>query len=215
MMIYLLNIILLFSLNGSDFRDELKDYLTRQLTMYDSFEYEIMQMPKDYSSISIEKGTALNLNRNIVSVPVLLVKENKKSESLVKVKLRLYKKVVTVLNKIESKTDLNSSEFDLKTLDVSLLKGTPFFSLDEVSLFRTKIKLNPGSILTREALEAKPVIKSGDLVKASLINGNVVITIEANARQEGAVGEVIRVVTKNKKQYRAKVVDSTNVNILE
>lgn len=215
MMLYLLNIIMLFSLNGSDFRDELKDYLTRQLTMYDSFEFEIMQMPKDYSSISIEKGTALNLNRNIVSVPVLLVKENKKSESLVKVKLHLYKKVATVRNKIESKTDLNSSEFDLKTLDVSLLKGTPFFSLDEVSSFRTKIKLNSGSILIHEALEAKPVIKSGDLVKASLINGNVVISIEANARQEGAVGEVIRVVTQNKKQYRAKVVDPTNVNILE
>ena len=215
MMLYLLNIIILFSLNGSDFRDELKDYLTRQLTMYDSFDYEIMQMPKDYSSISIEQGTALNLNRNIVSVPVLLVKENKKSESLVKVKLHLYKKVVTVRNKIESKTDLNSSEFDLKTLDVSLLKGTPFFSLDEVSSFRTKIKLNSGSILIHEALEAKPVIKSGDLVKASLINGNVVISIEANARQEGAVGEVIRVVTQNKKQYRAKVVDQTNVNILE
>ena len=215
MMLYLLNIIILFSLNGNEFRDELKDYLTRQLTMYDSFDYEIMQMPKDYSSISIEQGTALNLNRNIVSVPVLLVKENKKSESLVKVKLHLYKKVVTVRNKIESKTDLNSSEFDLKTLDVSLLKGTPFFSLDEVSSFRTKIKLNSGSILIHEALEAKPVIKSGDLVKASLINGNVVISIEANARQEGAVGEVIRVVTQNKKQYRAKVVDQTNVNILE
>ncbi|MDP3150464.1 MAG: flagellar basal body P-ring formation chaperone FlgA [Ignavibacteria bacterium] len=215
MMLYLLNIIILFSLNGNEFRDELKDYLTRQLTMYDSFDYEIMQMPKDYSSISIEQGTALNLNRNIVSVPVLLVKENKKSESLVKVKLHLYKKVVTVRNKIESKTDLNSSEFDLKTLDVSLLKGTPFFSLDEVSSFRTKIKLNSGSILIHEALEAKPVIKSGDLVKASLTNGNVTITIEANARQEGAVGDLIRVVTQNKKQYRAKVVDQTNVNILE
>lgn len=215
MMLYLLNIIMLFSLNGSDFRNELKEYLTRQLTMYDSFDYEIMQMPKDYSSILIEKGTALNLNRNIVSVPVLLVKDNMTSESLIKVKLRLYKKVVTVRNKIESKTDLNASEFEFKTLDVSLLNGTPFFSLEEVFSFRTKIKLNPGSILIHEALEAKPVIKSGDLVKASLINGNVVITIEANARQEGAVGEVIRVVTQNKKQYRAKIVDATNVNILE
>ncbi|MFA4923752.1 MAG: flagella basal body P-ring formation protein FlgA, partial [Ignavibacteriaceae bacterium] len=70
-------------------------------------------------------------------------------------------------------------------------------------------------ILIREVLEEKPVIQSGDLVKASFINGNVIVSMEANARQEGAVGEIIRVVTQNKKQYRVKVVDSLNVNILE
>lgn len=215
MMLYFLHIILLFSLNGGDFRDSLKDYLTKQLSMYDSFDYEIMQMPKDYSSLSIIGGTALNLNRNILSVPVLLVKENGKSESFIKVKLHLYKNVVTVKNKIRSRSDLNPSDFEVKTLDVSLLKGTPFFSLEEISSFRTKIALNPGTILVREVLEAKPVIQSGDLVKASLTNGNVTVTIEANARQEGAPGEIIRVVTQNKKQYKAKVVDSSNVNILE
>lgn len=215
MMLYLLNIIILFSLNGNDFRDSLKDYLTKQLSMYDSFDYEIMQMPKDYSSLSIVGGTALTLSRNIVSVPVLLVKENKKTESFIKVKLHLYKNVVTVRNKIRSRSDLNASDFEVKSLDVSLLKGIPFTSLEEISSFRTKIALNPGTILVREVLEAKPVIQSGDLVKASLTNGNVTVTIEANARQEGAPGEIIRVVTQNKKQYKAKVVDSSNVNILE
>lgn len=215
MMLYLLNIIILFSLNGNDFRDSLKDYLTKQLSMYDSFDYEIMQMPKDYSSLSIVGGTALTLNKNIVSVPVLLVKENKKTESFIKVKLHLYKNVVTVRNKIRSRSDLNASDFEVKSLDVSLLKGIPFTSLEEISSFRTKIALNPGTILVREVLEAKPVIQSGDLVKASLTNGNVTVTIEANARQEGAPGEIIRVVTQNKKQYKAKVVDSSNVNILE
>ncbi len=215
MMLYLLNIIILFSLNGNDFRDSLKDYLTKQLSMYDSLDYEIMQMPKDYTSLLIVDGSALTLNRNIVSVPIMLVKEKKKSESFIKVKLHLYKNVVTVRNKIRGRSDLNASDFAVKSLDVSLLKGTPFTSLEEIASFRTRIALNPGTILVREVLEAKPVIQSGDLVKASLTNGNVTVTIEANARQEGAPGEIIRVVTQNKKQYKAKVVDSSNVNILE
>ncbi|MFA6978839.1 MAG: flagellar basal body P-ring formation chaperone FlgA [Ignavibacteriaceae bacterium] len=214
-MLYLLNIIILFSLNGNDFHESLKDYLTKQLSMYDSFDYEIVEMPKDYSSLSIVNGTALTVNRNIVSVPVLVIKENKKSESFIKIKLHLFKNVVTVRNKIRSRSDLNDSDFEVKSLDVSLLKGIPFSSLEEISSFRTKIALNPGTILVREVLEAKPVIQSGDLVKASLTNGNVTVTIEANARQEGAPGEIIRVVTQNKKQYKAKVIDSSNVNILE
>lgn len=215
MMLYLLNIIILFSLNGNDLSDSLKDYLTKQLSMYDSFDYEIVQMPKNYSSLSIVDGGALTLMRNIVSVPVMMVKEKKKSESFIKVKLHLYKNVVTVRNKIRSKSNLIVSDFETRTLDVSLLRGTPFTSVEEISSFRTKIALNPGTILVREALESKPVIQSGDLVKASLTNGNVTVTIEANARQEGAPGEIIRVVTQNKKQYKAKIVDSSNVNILE
>ncbi|MCK9211150.1 MAG: flagellar basal body P-ring formation chaperone FlgA [Ignavibacteriaceae bacterium] len=215
MMLYLLNIVFLFSLNGNDFRNSLKEYLEKQLSMYDSFEYEVMQIPEDYSSIEIVNGQALKLDKNIVTVPVLLIKENKKRESRVTVKVRLYKNVATVINKVEGKRNLNSSDFELKSLDVSLLKGTPFYSLESINSFRTKIALNPGTILIRETLEEKPVIQSGDLVKASFVNGNVIVTMEANARQEGAVGEVIRVVTQNKKQYRAKVVDSSNVNIIE
>ena len=230
MMLYLLNIVFLFSINGpassegsfgqgeNDFRNSLKEYLEEQLSMYDRFEYEIIPDTigtEDYSTIEIVHGTALKLDKNIVTVPVLLTKENKKRESCVKVKLRLYKNVVTVRNKVGSKKDLNASDFELKSLDVSLLKGTPFSSLEEINSFRTKIALTPGRILIREVLEEKPVIQSGDLVKASFINGNVIVSMEANARQEGAVGEIIRVVTQNKKQYRAKVVDSLNVNILE
>jgi len=215
MMLHLLNIIFLFSLNGSDFRSSLKDYLDKQLSMYERFEYEIISMPEGYASIEILSATALNMNKNILTVPVFLIKENKKSEAVVKVKLRLYKNVVTVRNKIESKKNLNAADFELRTLDVSLLRGTYFTSLEEISSYRTKVALHPGAILIREVLVAKPVIKSGDLVKASLKNGSVTITIEANARQEGAVGDVIRVVTQNKTQYKAKVVDSSNVNILE
>jgi len=214
-MLHLLNIIFLFSLNGSDFRSSLKDYLDKQLSMYERFEYEIISMPEGYASIEILSATALNMNKNILTVPVFLIKENKKSEAVVKVKLRLYKNVVTVRNKIESKKNLNAADFELRTLDVSLLRGTYFTSLEEISSYRTKVALHPGAILIREVLVAKPVIKSGDLVKASLKNGSVTITIEANARQEGAVGDVIRVVTQNKTQYKAKVVDSSNVNILE
>jgi len=215
MLIYLLNIILLFSSTGNDFQTSLKKYLEKQLSMYNKFEYEIIQMPKDYSSIEIISGTELELNGNRLMIPVLLTKESKKRESHITVKLRLYKNVVTVINKIESRKDLSASDFEMKNLDVSLVRGTPFSSLEEINSYRTKIALNPGTILIREVLEEKPVIQNGDLVKASFINGNVTVSIEANARQEGAVGDIIRIVTQSKQQYKAKVIDSSNVNILE
>ncbi|MFA6596778.1 MAG: flagellar basal body P-ring formation chaperone FlgA [Ignavibacteriaceae bacterium] len=183
--------------------------------MYNKFEYEIIQMPKDYSAIEIISGTELELNGNRLMIPVLLTQESKKRESHITVKLRLYKNVATVINKVESRKDLSASDFEMKNLDVALVRGTPFSSLEEINNYRTKIALNPGTILIREVLEEKPVIQNGDLVKASFINGNVTVSIEANARQEGAVGDIIRIVTQSKQQYKAKVIDSSNVNILE
>lgn len=183
--------------------------------MYDDFEYEIMQMPEKYSAIEIITGSPLNMSANVITVPVVVTLEKSKRSSCIKLRLHLYKNVLTAKNKIESRSLLNAADFELKKIDVSFVKGTPVSSLDEVNRFKTKVAITPGRILVREILEPKPVILNGDLVKASLSNGNVTVSLEANARQDGAVGEIIRVVTPDKKQYRAKVVDSSNVNILE
>jgi len=60
-----------------------------------------------------------------------------------------------------------------------------------------------------------PLIKSGDKINVSTIRGSVIVTADAIARQDGRLGEVIRIVTKNNKQFKAKVIDSNNVILVE
>jgi len=60
-----------------------------------------------------------------------------------------------------------------------------------------------------------PIMLSGGKVNAHAISGNVVVSIEAFARQDGAEGDVIRIITKEKKIFKARVIDGLNVQILE
>ena len=43
----------------------------------------------------------------------------------------------------------------------------------------------------------------------------MVVTFDAFSRQDGIPGGVITIISKDKKQYKAKVVDSHNVTIIE
>lgn len=41
------------------------------------------------------------------------------------------------------------------------------------------------------------------------------VSTDAYARNDGSIGDVISIRTKSSKQFRAKIVDSKNVNIIE
>lgn len=215
MILTIIHIAALIFLGGNSFDQELKLYLEKQFSLYDGFSYEIIQSPKEVSALTVNEAEPLKVVENMVSVPVFYNKDGKQKATTVKLRLHLFQQVVTAVKKIKSREDLSPADFTLERQDITLFKGTPITSLSEVVNYKTKISLYPGKILTKEIVELKPVVLSGDLVKASITNGNVTISLEANARQDGAVGDVIRVVTQTKKQYRAKVMDSTNVNIIE
>jgi flagella basal body P-ring formation protein FlgA len=79
----------------------------------------------------------------------------------------------------------------------------------------SKSSIPVGTVLIFESFQAAPVVKSGDKVTAQSNVGNVMITVEAFARQDGAEGEIIKIQTKDKKQFKARVLNFENVLIIE
>ena len=60
-----------------------------------------------------------------------------------------------------------------------------------------------------------PVIYSGNKVFAASIVGNVKISFNAFAKQEGSIGDVIRIRTTENEIFKAEIIDYQNVLVIE
>ncbi len=215
MFVLLLSILYLFTSPGSDIKDNIADYLSSHLKGYEKYEYEILKMPSDYSSIKILNEKDLKLSGDLAYVPVNIVKNNRSAQSYITVKLNLYRNVLITVRDIKRKDELTKSDFEISLQNIAGKHAKPFTDIESISSYRSKKNLQEGKILTKNDIEKIPLIKIGDKIKASVVEGNVMIQFDAVSRQEGSEGDIINIITSDNKRFKAKVVDNFNVLINE
>ncbi len=212
---FLLLISILFTPNEK-LKKSVEDYLNKNLTQYDKYEFTIVKAPEVKDDFEIRNEAKINLNNSFAYIPIKVTKPNSGIvQTYITVRLKLFKKICIAKNEIEREQPLSNDNIELKLMDVTDLHGTPVESLNDLNGWRSKVKIEPGSILLKELLEQIPVINKGDHVTAIAVSGNVKISTSAQARQDGTAGDIIYIVTKDKKQFKAKIIDSNNVMVVE
>lgn len=89
-----------------------------------------------------------------------------------------------------------------------------FVSPDELEEMQAKRTMKAGTVLSQNNVESIPVIKRGEKVVIRACFGNVVVTAEGIAREDGGLNESIRVYnTTTKKTMVCMVIDSKTVMI--
>ena len=216
-MVYAFLILLtFFSKPNENLKKTINDYLKNNLKQYDKYEYTIVKVPTFEGKYEIRNETKINLSNSFAYIPIKITRTNSNIvQTYITVRLKLFKTICIAKDAIEPGQALSENDVELKLVNVTDLRGTPIESIDELNGLRSKVKIAPGSILIKELLDEIPVINKGDHITASAIAGNVKISTDAEARQDGVVGDVIYIVTKDKKQFKAKIIDSNNVIIIE
>lgn len=216
MRLVILFILSLLINSNNSFKSDLDNYLKKNLSEYQDYKYEILRLPESYKKIELLKPNEFNLSGNMIYIPVQVVeKSGRIFRSILSVRLKLYKDVAVAVKKINRKENLVESDFVLKKEDITKIKGTPVYSLRGIDSFRSSITIKPGDIVVKQMIEQIPVVKIGDELNAEYISGNVMVTLDVFARQEGVTGQIITVITKDKKLFKAKVINSKNVIIIE
>ncbi|MDP4172802.1 MAG: flagellar basal body P-ring formation chaperone FlgA [Bacteroidota bacterium] len=197
----------------------IENYLKEQLKGYEKFEFELVSSPatKPSDKISIDQDRQFRLSGNMAYVPVKIysIDGRNSSSSLLSVRVKLYKMIFVATTAIKYGTELKESNFVQKLSDVAQLRGLPVEDLKEISSTKSKFNIREGDILTKESIQPLPLIRNGEKVVAIFSSGNLSITLDAAARQDGAKGDIIRIVTPDKKLFKAKVVDENSVIIQE
>ncbi len=216
-MIYTFLILLtLVSTPNEKLKKTVDDYLKDKLTHYDKYEYTIVKIPAFEGKYEIRNETKINLSNSFAYIPIKVIRPNSNIiQTYITVRLKLFKTICIAKNLIEPEQPVSNNDLELKLVNVTELRGTPVESFNELKGWRSKVKIEPGSVLLKELLEEIPVINKGEHITAAVISGNVKISTDAEAKQDGIVGDVIYIVTKDKKQFKAKIIDPNNVIIVE
>lgn len=217
MLSYIILILSFFSFQQPDgFKEEVEAYLKQNLKQYERFEFEILQAPEKSKKIIINGDKPFSCSGGYANINVTSIDKNDKvTQTYITVKLKLYRNVLLSLVDIKAKEEISADKIEQKLLDVTTLKGEPFDKPGDLLGNVAKMRINKGRVITSDIIEAPPVIKSGDRINANSVRGNVIVTVDAIAKQDGRTGEIIRIMTKENKQFKGKVIDSNNVIIVE
>jgi flagella basal body P-ring formation protein FlgA len=198
------------------FKASLDNFMKKNFSRYESYEYNVLQLPVDYKQIEIIEDRDFDFNGSMVYIPVKIVNKNGRSiKSVITVKLKLFKNVLVSTKSIERNENFSLSDVVLKKMDITQIKGTALDSLQGIEAYRNRAFLKAGEPVIKENIELKPIINPGDLVEAKYTVGNVVVVLDAFSEQEGIPGGIIEIISKDKKRYKAKIIDSHNVTIIE
>ncbi|MCE5249627.1 flagellar basal body P-ring formation chaperone FlgA [bacterium] len=126
-------------------------------------------------------------------------------------KVQIFKMVAVVRSDMSRGQQIAPGDMELARVDVAGLDGY-FEDTAPLEGMLTNRILRAGSVLTKQQVREVPVILRGDKVVIKAVAGNVIAYSEGVARQDGGIGEKIRVYHEmTKAQLDCVVLDNKTV----
>ncbi len=209
-MVLLFVILLSFPVLAQDFNTEVQNYLAGKLKDYDKIEFTIVN-DSNLKNYKIDLSRELKIKNGTAYLPVKLIDRNKSTNSILTLQLKLYKQVPVAVREIGRKEAIDPDSYSLQSVDVTNLRNPA--TIFSPNSFRAKTNIKAGQIITQDLIEEIPLIQSGSRVTAEYIQGSVIISTEAIARQDGKANETIDILTSSNELLKAKVINSQKVLI--
>ena len=105
------------------------------------------------------------------------------------------------------------SPINVKPSAISLQKLLDSPLTDITHHYQAKYNLKEDTIITMRDVVPLVVVKHGDIVNASLQNGNVEIIFSATAKQNGTISDIITIETEQGKKLKAQVLGRGRVKV--
>ncbi len=209
MIILLLTLIFNTFIFSQNNEDQIQKYLNSHFSGYDKVEYQLISK-MNINDIKIDASRTLIQKSDIVYLPVI-IKDDRNSNSVIRLKIKLLKNVLTAKTDIPFNKSLGENDFNYQLKDVTKLRGTLVDKEIELTNYKTKFSLRKDDVLVLESIEEIPAVKSGEKLVLEVQKGSVKITYECVARQNGRIGEIIDVLAANNELIKAKVISSQKV----
>ncbi len=205
----------------ADTSSRVDEYLKTELPEFSRIEFQVTALPFGIESID-DKRLHFNSERkpklagSYLYVPVDIMKDGKPASiSTVTLKVKVYKYAFISLKQIKKGEMINPTDFEFAECEVSAVNSDIDIRFDDKTVFRAKVNITPQAILESNFIEKNPVIKIGKEINAYKVSGNILISFNVKARQDGTIGESIKVMREDNKVFKAEIIDSANVKIIE
>lgn len=206
---------ILIGLNPGNLKSEIEKYLQHYFSDCKKIEIEILSSIDGGEKLELIKDRNIKISSNLAYINVKAVRGEREFEKIISVRLKLFKEALICTKNIRRNSSLQEEDFKVEIIETTSTSKNIFNPAGELGSLRNKINLRAGDILFEEYLEPMPIIKNGGVVSAKYEREGVSISFDAKARQEGAEGELISIITNDKKIFKAKVVNYSTVEVIE
>ncbi len=214
-MTYLLSILILLMFPHGLKLDTIEEYLHANLIDFDSFEFRLLPNENELKSMKIDESREFILKNKYGYIPVVIKGKNGERKSLITVRLKLMKKVAVANHLIRRGEKISPEDFVFRSADVTNLRSEPVTLINANENLKSKVNIRKGVVLTKNMIEQGEMIFTGNKVKAIYEKGDVVITFDAEARTSGRAGEIIRVKRNDGIIFNGKIINRSEVKIIE
>jgi len=212
---------ILFFNAGGERNSNLDSYLKQKLSDFTKYEYEVVSLPSYIESIndvrvSISPEREFKINYGFAYVPVdIKLTNDNRSQSIVTLKINLYDEVFTSVRKIKRGEIISQNDFSVSEKEITHLRNNAVDISKMLNNVQASVNIGENMILQENMIEKLPDVKAGDKVFAFSNVGTVTVTFPVTVREDGRTGETIRVLRDDKLIFKAIVIDSKNVKIIE
>jgi len=207
--------IIFLMINNPSVHQQAEAFFNEKPKGYDEIKIEFLNIPENAASIKF-LTEEIDETKSIITIPAeIKFNDGKISKRYLSIKLHLFKNVLTAKQDIERNSRLSEENFIQRRIQVNDLNKTPIVSFNEIKNCSAKFRISRGAILFKEDLQKTPVVTAGERVTANLYTKSTTISFPAYARQDGAIDDYIRIITEDNKLFKARVLDSLNVSIIE
>lgn len=215
---FIINILLSISLlfGASKSSSNIKTVLKDNLNGIKRFEYKIVS-PKnvDINKIKIDEERELKIEKGYAYLPVIFNPKKNAQNGIITLKLKLYKDVAVSVNDIKRKETITKYDYKIEEREISSLRGKPIDLNKNFTHLRAKRNIKHGTIISENMFEKIPDVKRGTRVNAIFQKGIVNVSFGATARTEGKVGDIIKIKRNDNKIFKAEIINSKQVRIIE
>ncbi|MEK7263951.1 MAG: flagellar basal body P-ring formation chaperone FlgA [Bacteroidota bacterium] len=165
-------------------------------------------------SVLLDKNIALRGN---VTLPVEF-RSNSRVEKrvLVSVKIRTFENTCTPSRQILKGEILKDEDILEQKIETTDNREQFFSDKNECIGLRAKRTLQIGSTISRDMLEALPILLRGQIVTVYVQNGGVTVTVRGEVQKDGSIGEVITVkLERSHERVKVKVLDNESVLLVQ
>lgn len=155
--------------------------------------------------------------RGLISVPVeVTTSAGIRRRSILGIRVRTFESVAVASAMIDRHVQLTPARIVMQNIETTMMNGNPVTDAGIIAGMRTRHIIGAGKVITTSMLEPLPMIASGAPVTVSVRKENVTLSIAGTAKTDGWRGSVIPVEVSSYRQHlTAKVVDATNVEVVE
>ncbi len=173
---------------------------------------EVKAIEKPRIRVKVPSGKKLN-SRVQVKVEFMNNEGETSRQVNVVARVKTFATAAAILVDLNRDDVITQEDVVIKKMNVTKSKDY-FDSFSGLKGMQAKRKLKAGSILTRKNVEPIPVIRRGDRVVMKACIGNIHITAEGIAREDGGLNENIRVYNETtRKNIICRIINSQTVQI--